>query len=74
MSDDKGQDDKVLAVFANDPRFEQVMRLEDLSEHRLKEILHFFAVYKDLENKEVTIHGWESVEAAQLLITQYTNK
>lgn len=74
MSDDKGQDDKILAVFACDPRFEQVMRLEDLSEHRLKEILHFFAVYKDLENKEVIIHGWESVEAAQNLITQYTNK
>ena len=72
MGDDKGQDDKILGVSANDPRFEQVMRLEDVSEHRLKEILHFFAVYKDLENKEVTIQGWEPAEAAHELIRQYT--
>ncbi|HZO91471.1 MAG TPA: inorganic diphosphatase [Chthonomonadaceae bacterium] len=71
MGDDKGQDDKILGVSAHDPRFEQVMRLGDLSEHRLKEILHFFAVYKDLENKEVTIQGWETEEAAQELIRRY---
>ena len=72
MGDDKGQDDKILGVSANDPRFAQVMRLEDVSEHRLKEILHFFAVYKDLENKEVTIQGWEPAEAAHELIRHYT--
>lgn len=71
MGDDKGQDDKILGVSAHDPRFEQVMRLEDLSEHRLKEILHFFAVYKDLEDKAVTIQGWESVEVAHDLIRRY---
>jgi len=71
MGDDKGQDDKILGVSVHDPRFEDVMRLEDVSPHRLKEILHFFAVYKDLENKEVVIQGWEPAEAAQNLIRQY---
>ena len=72
MSDDKGMDDKILGVFAHDPRFERIFQLENLSEHRLKEILHFFAVYKDLEDKEVTIHGWESVESAHDLIRRYS--
>jgi len=71
MSDDKGEDDKILGVSARDPRFEKVTRLEDVYEHRLKEILHFFAVYKDLENKEVNIHGWEPADVAQELIRQY---
>lgn len=71
MGDDKGQDDKILGVSAHDPRFESVTRLEDVSQHRLKEILHFFAVYKDLENKAVTIGGWESADVAQKLIKQY---
>lgn len=74
MGDDKGQDDKILGVSAHDPRFERVTRLEDVSEHRLKEILHFFAVYKDLEDKEVRIYGWEGAEVAQELIRQYTIK
>jgi inorganic pyrophosphatase len=74
MSDDKGQDDKILGVSAHDPRFERVTRLEDVSEHRLKEILHFFAVYKDLENKEVNIHGWESADVARDLIRQYRQR
>ena len=74
MGDDKGPDAKILAVSANDPRFEAVRRLEDLSEHRLKEILHFFAVYKDLENKEVSIDGWEPVEVAHELIRDYQTK
>jgi inorganic pyrophosphatase len=74
MGDDKGRDDKILGVSVHDPRFETVTNLEGVYEHRLREILHFFAVYKDLENKEVRIDGWESAEAAQELITQYRVK
>src|SRR2546426_4516852 len=58
MRDDKGQDDKIVAVFANDPRYRDVVRLEDVSEHRLKEITHFFQIYKDLEDKAVEVEGW----------------
>lgn len=71
MGDEHGQDDKILGVSARDPRFEHVMKLTDVSEHRLKEILHFFAVYKDLENKEVFIQGWEDENTAQDLIRRY---
>lgn len=72
MHDDKGPDDKIISVFAHDPRYEHMQRLTDLSEHRRKEILHFFQVYKDLENKQVDIEGWFPAAIAHDLITRYT--
>jgi inorganic pyrophosphatase len=77
MSDDKGQDEKLLGVPVDDPRFAQVHTLDDVPQHILKEIAHFFERYKDLENKETKIVGWEGPEkAAQLIdecIARYKN-
>lgn len=70
MSDDKGKDEKLLAVPTSDPRFKEVHSLDDVAPHVLKEIAHFFQVYKDLENKTVTIDGWEGVETAARLIEE----
>ncbi|SHE44059.1 inorganic pyrophosphatase [Seinonella peptonophila] len=67
MSDDKGQDEKVLAVPVDDPRYNEVHNLDDVAPHLLKEIEHFFKVYKDLENKETVIEGWKDAEAARKL-------
>jgi inorganic pyrophosphatase len=70
MADDKGKDEKLLAVPTSDPRFKEVHSLDDVAPHVLKEIAHFFQVYKDLENKKVTIEGWEGVETAARLIEE----
>lgn len=67
MSDDKGPDEKLLAVPVDDPRFDRVNSLEDVSPHILKEIEHFFQVYKDLENKETKIQGWKDAGFAAAL-------
>ncbi|WP_044640270.1 inorganic diphosphatase [Risungbinella massiliensis] len=67
MSDDKGQDEKLLAVPCDDPRFDHVQSLDDVQPHILKEIAHFFRVYKDLENKETHIEGWKDAEFAAKL-------
>ncbi|WP_124727298.1 inorganic diphosphatase [Staphylospora marina] len=64
MSDDKGQDEKLLAVPTDDPRFNEVKSLNDVPPHILKEIAHFFQVYKDLENKETHIVGWKDADYA----------
>ncbi len=64
MSDDKGQDEKLLAVPTKDPRFKHVNDLNDISQHVLKEIAHFFQVYKDLENKKTVIEGWKDAAFA----------
>lgn len=67
MSDDKGQDEKLLAVPTSDPRFKDVSGLSDIPEHKLKEIAHFFQVYKDLENKKTIIEGWKDADDAKAL-------
>lgn len=45
-------DDKILCVAKNDPRFTDYKDISDIEEHVLKEISHFFQVYKDLEGKK----------------------
>ncbi|SMO41486.1 inorganic diphosphatase [Melghirimyces algeriensis] len=67
MSDDKGKDEKLLGVPTEDPRWNHVKTLEDIPEHTLKEIEHFFQVYKDLENKETRIEGWKGTDEATRL-------
>ncbi len=49
MTDEKGGDDKVLAVPAGDSRWDKIQELEDVPEHELAAIKHFFERYKDLE-------------------------
>lgn len=70
MSDEKGQDEKLLAVPTEDPRFKDVHSLEDMPKHVLDEIAHFFKVYKDLENKETNIGDWEGPERAAKVIDE----
>lgn len=64
MRDQGERDDKVIFVPVGDPRYEGVQDKSDLPEHLLKEIAHFFAIYKQLEGKEVEILGWKGQEAA----------
>ncbi|NLM22193.1 MAG: inorganic diphosphatase [Peptococcaceae bacterium] len=64
MRDEKGEDEKILCVPKNDPLWNYIESLEDVPPHLLKEIEHFFDVYKDLEEKEVTIEGWRDKEEA----------
>ncbi|HEV2361302.1 MAG TPA: inorganic diphosphatase [Acidimicrobiales bacterium] len=49
MTDEKGPDDKVIAVPVGDPRLEHLQDLRHLPEFDRLEIQHFFEVYKDLE-------------------------
>lgn len=66
---DSGEvDDKILCVAKNDPRFANYNDISDIEEHILKEISHFFQVYKDLEGKKVEIIGWKNREEAKLVI------
>ena len=67
MTDESGEDGKVLAVPTNKvlPIYSHWHKPDDLNPMRLRAISHFFEHYKDLEEgKWVKIQGWEGPEAA----------
>ncbi len=70
MSDDKGQDEKILAVAKDDPRFKHINDLEDIPEHTRNEIAFFFETYKVLEKKATKIEGWQGAKEAKRLIEE----
>lgn len=65
MSDEKGNDTKILGVVDNDPRTRQIMDLSDVPEHVSREIEYFFAIYKDLEGKPTAVSGWRDRSFAE---------
>ena len=68
---DRGEpDDKILAVPSNDPYYHEYFDIADLSQHYLKEVEHFFHIYKDLEGRRVEIVGWEKSEVAASVISE----
>jgi len=65
MEDEKGLDDKVIAVPVKDPRFSHINSVEDLPSHLKKEIKEFFETYKRLEpGKWVKVKEWKGKEVA----------
>ena len=65
MTDSGDRDDKIIAVPVQDPRFDSITDLKDINPHTIKEIEHFFATYKQLQNKTVTIGAWNGKEEAE---------
>ncbi|WP_425481071.1 inorganic diphosphatase [Dehalogenimonas formicexedens] len=64
MRDEKGPDEKILCVPMGDPHWNFIQELSDVPPHLLKEIEHFFMIYKELEKKKTGIEGWEDRDSA----------
>jgi inorganic pyrophosphatase len=66
MTDEEGEDAKLLCVPSSDPRSDAVTELEHISSHELDEIAHFFEIYKALEpGKGTETIGWKGREVAE---------
>lgn len=70
MADEKGPDEKILCVPIHDPHWNEIHSLDEVPRHLLREIEHFFTIYKDLEEKEVRVEGWASREDAEVVIRE----
>jgi inorganic pyrophosphatase len=70
MWDEHGPDEKILSVPIHDPLWNYIESLSDVPPHLLKEIEHFFSIYKDLEKKKTGVEGWEGREAAIKVIKE----
>lgn len=70
MADEKGPDEKIICVPVSDPIWNRINDLDELNGHLLKEIEHFFKVYKDLEKKKVDVGGFGDAKEAKEIIQQ----
>jgi len=70
MRDDKGLDDKILAVSVHDPAVAEYRHHSELPNHSMREIRRFFQDYKVLEGKDVLIDELEGPEQALQVVLE----
>ena len=70
MRDEKGVDDKVVAVSVRDPAFAEYTDKGQIPGHTLREIRRFFEDYKTLEHKQVIVEDMLGVEDAIRIIRE----
>jgi len=70
MADDKGPDQKLLVVPLTDPHWNHIYQIDQVPAHLLREIEHFFTVYKQLEDKTVESFGWRNAQAGRDIMAE----
>jgi len=68
MLDQGIRDEKILAYATGNPRFRSIQNYTDVQPHILREVAHFFPIYKDLEGKRTSVLGWKDRDAAHAII------
>jgi inorganic pyrophosphatase len=70
MRDEKGIDDKIVAVSVRDPSFAEYTDQAQLPGHVLRQVRRFFEDYKVLEHKQVVVEGLLGPEDAVRIIKE----
>jgi inorganic pyrophosphatase len=70
MRDEKGIDDKILAVSVRDPAVADYTAHEQLPPHLLREIRRFFQDYKVLEQKQVVVDDFLGPADALVIVRE----
>tara|TARA_Y100000310_G_C20390061_1_gene672299 strand:- start:158 stop:697 length:540 start_codon:yes stop_codon:yes gene_type:complete len=64
MIDDGDEDDKIITVPVEDPRFKEFQDLDDLPSHTKDELKHFYETYKELQGKKVVVKSFYGKKTA----------
>ena len=70
MIDNDMIDEKIIAVPVNDPSWNSYENIDELPEHILEEMRHFFRVYKELEGKTTSIVETRGPKEAKRIIEE----
>jgi inorganic pyrophosphatase len=67
---DKGADDKIIAVCSTDASVNHYNSIQELPPHFMQEVKHFFTRYKDLENANVQVADIADAAIAKQIIEE----
>lgn len=70
MVDNGHRDEKIIAIPFNDPNYNMYKSIDELPKHLFDEMRHFFAVYKNLEEKETAVEEVASANEAVKIIEE----
>ena len=70
MIDGGKMDDKIIAIPFSDPTYLDISSIDELPPHIFDEIMHFFTVYKQLENKQTAVKTLFGREEAEKIIQE----
>lgn len=70
MVDGGKMDDKIIAVPFSDPTYLGIESIDALPAHIFDEIMHFFIVYKQLENKQTDVRSLFGRQKAEEIIQE----
>jgi inorganic pyrophosphatase len=68
MIDGGKLDDKIIAIPLSDPTYRGITSMNELPRHIFDEIMHFFTVYKQLENKQTAVETMVDADEAREII------
>lgn len=68
MVDRDENDQKIIAVPTRNPRYDQIHTMDQVFPHVRRELEHFFSIYKELEGRVATTHGWGGPREARRCI------
>ena len=68
MLDGGKMDDKIIAIPFSDPTYLGITSIDEIPAHIFDEIMHFFSVYKQLENKQTAVKTLFGREEAEKII------
>lgn len=70
MTDQGESDDKIIAVQVSDQEYNHYDSIGELPPHKLKMVQRFFEDYKTLENKQVTVNGFQDKAIALKVVEE----